>query len=219
MDFNANISVSETDFETYIGNIIDERIDYDHLATEVTTHINFDEMKDELKEEISESVHNSVVETLDITNDIENWMSYNFDIESHLRNIDLDDYVDLAIIDNKAEELLNNYAPSYTCSLGSAFTAAVEKAFRYLCLTNDDFAEDIQRALDKAKKRIFEKKIIEEQKNYWIQIATPDIIHNYNLQLNEYFKELEIQKAKELLGSNTAEAPIIPLNNLNNNIA
>lgn len=223
MDITAKIEFTQSDIEQ-LSSEIESKVK-DEIIEEVSSEIE-NKIKDSIIEEIEDSfadtltdrVRDSVLEAIDVSDDIDQWMYNNFDIESHLRDVDFSDYIDTDV-ENQAKNLLDNYNPSNGCYTGDAFTSAVERAVRYLCLKDDDFAEDIVRALDKAKKRINERKIIQEQKDYWIEMATPKIINDYNLQLQEYFKEVEIQKAKELLGSSVSEASIIPLNNLNNNIA
>lgn len=65
---------------------------------------------------------------------IESWFDSNFNLRDELRNIDIEDYIDLPdsrIDEDDVVDKLDSYRPGNGCSLGNAFTEAVMKAFKF----------------------------------------------------------------------------------------
>lgn len=207
MDISAKIQIDAHDFNALSDAVKDNIID-----------IIKDESEDFISDDLTERVKDSVLESLDIHDEIDNWFSSNFDIEDHLNNVDMSQYFDMDVED-EARSLLENYSPGNHCRTGDAFTDAVEKAVRYLCLRDDEFADDLIRALDRARKNREISETVRENKEFWIADAKPKIIQEFKQELEQYFKDLELEKAKELLGVKENDASVVPINNFNTNIA
>lgn len=170
MDFNANISVSETDFETYIGNIIDERIDYDDLATEVVTHIDMDE--------VAQSIDYS-----NVADKVQEYLDYSQIAREVYDELDIDRIADSVQesfdVSYEAEKLLDSYNPGNGCNLGSSFTLAIASGMKYIFQNN---TEDVKNDLIK----LLFGDVIEQ----CISEAKPEII-------NEYIRQEKTKKEEE----------------------
>lgn len=207
MDITAKIQIDASDFNSLS----------DAIKNDIIDHIK-DEAEEFISDDLTDRVKDSVLECFDIHDEIDNWFSNNFCIEDHLSNVDLSEYYEINV-DDEARSLLENYSPGNHCRTGDAFTDAVERAVRYLCLRDDEFADDLIRALDRVRKNKEISQVVKENKEFWISDAKPKIIQEFKQELEQYFKDLELQKAKELLGVNENEASIVPINNFNTNIA
>jgi TATA-binding protein-associated factor Taf7 len=174
-------------------------------------------LEESLKDSLAESIKNDIEHEIDVDDNISNWMDYNFDVEDHLRNVNMNDYIDaesLEIpevdIESEARTLLENYSPVNGCGTGEAFTNAVEKAVRYLLLKEDGFVENIANALEKR----IEKQKKEEMKASIIEEMKPLLFDDFKAQIERYAAEIELQKAQEILSQTTAYViPEIPTNN------
>jgi TATA-binding protein-associated factor Taf7 len=174
-------------------------------------------LEESLKDSLAESIKNDIEHEIDVDDNISNWMDYNFDVEDHLRNVNINDYIDtesLEIpevdIESEARNLLENYSPVNGCGTGEAFTNAVEKAVRYLLLKEDSFVENIANALEKR----IEKQKKEEMKASIIEEMKPLLFDDFKAQIERYAAEIELQKAQEILSQTTAYViPEIPTNN------
>ena len=195
MDFNANISVSETDFETYIGNIVDERIDYDDLASKVVEHIDIDE----------------IVQSIDYS-DVADRVQSNLDYSELAREIydelDIDRIAD-SVNENldvsyEAEKLLESYSPGNGCNLGSAFTSAIHSGMSYIFEEN---YEDIKSTLIK----MLFGNIIDD----CINEAKPQIIREY-LEM-ERMKKIEEEKRANELAQQSQNVPNVTTASVVNN--
>lgn len=195
MDFNANISVSETDFETYIGNIVDERIDYDDLASKVVEHIDIDE----------------IVQSIDYS-DIADKVSENIDYSDLAREVydelDIDRIAD-SVSENldvsyEAEKLLDSYNPGNNCNLGNSFTSAIHSGMSYIFQENYD---DIKSVLIK----MLFGNIIDD----CINEAKPQIIREY-LEM-ERMKKIEEEKRANELAQQSQNVPNVTTSSVVNN--
>ena len=175
-------------------------------------------LEESLKDSLAESIKNDIEHEIDVDDNISNWMDYNFDVEDHLRNVNINDYIDtesLEIpevdIESEARNLLENYSPVNGCGTGEAFTNAVEKAVRYLLLKEDSFVENIANALEKR----IEKQKKEEMKASIIEEIKPLLFDDFKAELERYAAHIEIAKAQEILGQTTTYViPEIPTNNI-----
>lgn len=174
-------------------------------------------LEESLKDSLAESIKNDIEHEIDVDDNISNWMDYNFDVEDHLRNVNINDYIDtesLEIpevdIESEARNLLENYSPVNGCGTGESFTNAVEKAVRYLLLKEDSFVENIANALEKR----IEKQKKEEMKASIIEEIKPLLFDDFKAELERYAAHIEIAKAQEILGQTTTYViPEIPTNN------
>ena len=172
-------------------------------------------VEENLRENLTDSIKSDVMEDLDIESDISNWFDYNFDIEDHIRNINLNDYIDTPDFDadSEARSLLNSYSPLSNCSTAEAFTEAVEKAVRFLLLKHEDFVQNIVDALDRREKRLAKEKVKEDL----LLELKPILFEQFTADLNQYAKDLEIAKAQEILGQSVVNiAPDLPNTNFPN---
>lgn len=134
----------------------------DELVSDLSDKI-YDHLEDRLKDEVKDTI----LEEIDVDDHISNWMSYNFDLEDYIRDINLNDYIDKEIdtgdVEVAAKDLLQGYSPTNTCSTGEAFTEAVSKAIRYLLL-KDEFAEYLTKSIDRYNRHKLKYQIQEELK-------------------------------------------------------
>ena len=129
MDFNANISISETDFDTYVGDLIDSRFDLDDLASKVVENLDTSDIVSQVEEQIDiDRIIQDVIDQIDI-NDIAN------DIRSDIRD---EGYVQEDDIEGLARDLLSSYTPGNHCSTGNAFTEAISRGLFYMIKENYD---------------------------------------------------------------------------------
>lgn len=130
MDFNANISISETDFDTYVGDLIDSKIDIDDLASRVAENIDIDDITDSVASNLD---YGDVADKVFDAIDINDFLDYS-DIADHVsREIET---ITEGDIDQIAMNLLESYVPGNGCSLGRAFTDAIASGLKYI-LEND----------------------------------------------------------------------------------
>lgn len=172
-------------------------------------------VEENLRESLADSLKSDIMEDLDIESDISNWFDYNFDIEDHIRDMNLNDYIDTPDFDadSEARSLLNSYSPLSNCSTAEAFTEAIEKAVRFLLLKHEDFVQNIVDALDRREKRLAKEKIKEDL----LLELKPILFEQFTADLNQYAKDLEIAKAQEILGQSVVNiAPDLPNTNFPN---
>lgn len=170
-------------------------------------------LEESLKDSLTESIKNDIENDIEVDDHISNWMDYNFDIEDHLRNVNLNDYIDDVDIDieGSAKNLLSSYSPLNNCDTAEAFTEAVAKAIRYLLIKDDEFiAETIEKALEKRS----ENKKRDELKASLMEEIKPLMFDEFKAELERYAAHLEVQKAQEILSQATTHViPEIPTNN------
>jgi len=195
MDFNANISVSETDFETYIGNIIDERIDYDDLASKVVEHIDIDEIVQSIDySDVADKVSDNL-DYSEIAREVYDELDYDRIADCVESNLD---------VSYEAEKLLESYSPGNGCNLGSAFTSAIHSGMSYIFEEN---YEDIKNVLIK----MLFGNIIDD----CINDAKPQIIREYLEQ--ERIKKIEEEKRAMELAQQSQNVPNVTTNSVVNN--
>lgn len=164
-------------------------------------------LEENLKDSLAESIKNDIEHEIDVDDNISNWMDYNFDIEDHLRNVNLNDYIDadsLQIpepdIENEARTLLESYSPLNNCGTGEAFTGAIEEAVRYLLLKNSDFVDHIANALEKR----IEKQKKAEMKASIMEEVKPLMFDEFKAELERYAAHVEYEKAQEIVRQTNA---------------
>lgn len=168
-------------------------------------------LEENLKESLAESIKNDIESEIDVDDNISNWMDYNFDIEEHLRNVNLNDYIDsdsLQIpevdIESEARDLLEQYSPLNNCGTGEAFTNAIEVAVRYLLLKNDDFVDHIADALEKRIEKKKKAEIKAEMKESIMEEVKPLMFDQFKAELERYAAHVEYEKAQQIITQNNA---------------
>jgi|688.fasta_scaffold09767_32 hypothetical protein len=141
----------------------------------------------------------SAIESYDLDDKIQSWMDYNLDVESDIkeviRHMDLADYIDTDSIDieNSVRNLMESFSPINACSTGKAAMDIIQSTIRYLLLKDEDFVNDISKAIKKHELI----QILDEEKNRAIDAAKPYIIEDFKRELKEYSDEIARQKTLE----------------------
>ena len=141
----------------------------------------------------------SAIESYDLDDKIQSWMDYNLDVESDIkeviRHMDLADYIDTDSIDieNSVRNLMESFSPINACSTGKAAMDIIQSTIRYLLLKDEDFVNDISKAIKKHELI----QILDEEKTRAIDAAKPYIIEDFKRELKEYSDEIARQKTLE----------------------
>jgi hypothetical protein len=159
-------------------------------------------LEETLKDSLTESIKNDIENDIDVDDNISNWMDYNFDVEDHLRNVNLNDYIDDKDIDieGSALELLGSYSPLNDCDTANAFTEAVAKAIRYLLIKDQLTVETIEKALEKRS----ENKKRDEMKASIMEEIKPLMFDEFKAELERYAAHVEYEKAQEIVRQTNA---------------
>lgn len=164
-------------------------------------------VKDDFQDEVTEKVIDYIRDDYDISDSISSWMDYHFDIEDHLRNVELEDFIDGNDVESEIQKLLEQYSPLSGCTTAELTTKAIRNAMRYFLLKDDEFVSDIADALS----RLEQKDLIAEVRESIIA-HTRDAIRSelrieFINELNEY--SAAVENAKKLL--NTENTNTVPL--------
>jgi hypothetical protein len=187
-EINAKITLDEESLYSIIENIDDALVD--RIKEELSVESDFDHKIGAWADDnLDDKIERWIETNLDIEDDISDWIDSNFDLDSYLQNgdINLNDYIDKDDdYTSIAEDLLNQYSPTSTCTTSAAFTEAIFDAVRYLLLTNSDFTENIIKAIDR-----FNKKKEEQAIEKAVEEAKQSIIADYQKSVNEYFASIK----------------------------
>ena len=141
----------------------------------------------------------SGIENFDFDDKIQSWVDYNLDVESDIkdviRHMDLAEYMDTDSIDieNSLRNLMESFSPINACGTGKAAMDIIQSTIRYLLLKDEDFVNDISKAIKKHELI----QIIDEEKSRAIDAAKPHIIEDFKRELKEYSDEIARQKTLE----------------------
>lgn len=152
-----------------------------------------EKVKEDFKDEVIEEVTDYIRDDYDFSGQISDWMDYHFDIEDHIRNVNLNDYLDGDDVESEIQKLLEQYSPLSGCTTSELATKAMRNAMRYFLLKDDDLVEDIANALSRHK----QKAVLEEVRESIILDAKPTIIDNFKLELKEYFDAIDAEKKQQ----------------------
>lgn len=140
-NIEIKVEINSNDIENIVKHVIDDS----------KQDLIFD-FKSEIIEEVKDEIVNDVENNLDIDEKISDWMKWNFDLESYITSVNLNDYIDSNVstedVESIGRELLWSYGPTTSCQTAAAFTDAISKAIRYLLL-NNDYVEYLVRAIER----------------------------------------------------------------------
>lgn len=199
------------------------------MENKITVDITLGESSvEDLSQIVSDSLSDKLIDTLkadleenfNIEDQINDWANEHLDdrVESVIENsnwfvaairdevvdkiedMDLNDYLDIDNdYDGIARKLLEDYSPLTNCQTAEAFTNAVRDAIRFMLLKDLDFVSDIQKALDRQKR----KEITEEIRGTIIKETMAEmrdaLRKEFIVELQEY--STAVENAKMLLGN------------------
>ena len=164
-----------------------------------------------IMEDIQEKVQNAVdycdfddkiesgINDYDFDDKIQTWFDYNFDVESDIKDViqrmDLNEYLDTDDLDieSSVRDLMQGFSPINACSTGLAAMEVIQSTIRYLLLKDEDFVNDISKAIKKAEL----SKVIAEENEKAVREAKHFIIEDFKRELNEYSMEIAKQRILE----------------------
>lgn len=164
-----------------------------------------------IMEDIQEKVQNAVdycdfddkiesgINDYDFDDKIQTWFDYNFDVESDIKDViqrmDLNEYLDTDDLDieSSVRNLMQGFSPINACSTGLAAMEVIQSTIRYLLLKDEDFVNDISKAIKKAEL----SKVIAEENEKAVREAKHFIIEDFKRELNEYSMEIAKQRILE----------------------
>ena len=156
----------------------------------------------DLDEKVSEILDEKIedaIDEVDLDGKIQTWFDYNIDIEDTVRDVvretDWSEYVEEIDVEEKLQQLMRAYSPVTHCTTGNLATETVKKAMRYLLLTDEDFMDALENALEKRKA----KKAVEQARNEIIEEITPKLRQQFQMELTQYADAIEAEKAREVL--------------------
>jgi hypothetical protein len=141
----------------------------------------------------------SGIDGYDFDDKIQTWMDYNLDVEGDIkdviRHMDLSEYLDTDDIDieNSVRNLMQGFSPINACSTGLAAMEVIQSTIRYLLLKDEDFVNDISKAIKKAEL----SNVIAEENAKAVLEAKHSIIEDFKRELNEYSMEVAKQRILE----------------------
>lgn len=157
-----------------------------------------EEVKEDFKDEVIEYVTDYMRDDYDISGQISDWMDYHFDIEDHIRNVNLNDYLDGNDTESEIQKLLEQYSPLSSCTTSQLATKAFKDAIRYFLLKDEELIADIANALSRHNK----KALLQEVRENVIEEVKPLIIEEFKGELQAYANALEEEKALHQLRMN-----------------
>jgi hypothetical protein len=173
----VTMDISQASLETLAGAILED------LQDKVQIAIDNCDLDDKIE---------SSIDDYDFDDKIQSWIDYNLDVESDIkdviRHMDLSEYIneDDLDIENSVRNLLQSFSPINACSTGLAAMEVIQSTIRYLLLKDEDFVNDISKAIKKAEL----SNVIAEENAKAIQDAKPYIIENFKRELNEYASQV-----------------------------
>ena len=171
------MDISQASLETLAGAILED------LQDKVQIAIDNCDLDDKIE---------SSIDDYDFDDKIQSWIDYNLDVESDIkdviRHMDLSEYIneDDLDIENSVRNLMQGFSPINACSTGLAAMEVIQSTIRYLLLKDEDFVNDISKAIKKAEL----SNVIAEENAKAIQDAKPYIIENFKRELNEYASQV-----------------------------
>jgi hypothetical protein len=173
----VTMDISQASLETLAGAILED------LQDKVQIAIDNCDLDDKIE---------SSIDDYDFDDKIQSWIDYNLDVESDIkdviRHMDLSEYIneDDLDIENSVRNLMQGFSPINACSTGLAAMEVIQSTIRYLLLKDEDFVNDISKAIKKAEL----SNVIAEENAKAIQDAKPYIIENFKRELNEYASQV-----------------------------
>lgn len=204
-------------------------INFSESSVEDLSHI----ISNNLSDKLIDTLKDDLKESFDLDSEIDEWADQHLDdrVESIIENsdwfvgairdevvdkiedMDLKDYLDVDTdydYDSIAYDLLQNYSPMASCRTGEAFTDAVKSAIRFMLLKDSDFVLDIQKSLDRQKR----KEMINEVRGTIIKETMEEmrgaLRQEFISELQEYSSAIE--NAKALLNSGDRQIHPLDLN-------
>lgn len=173
----VTMDISEASLETLAEAILEN---LDDKVSGIVESIDFD---DKIESAISD---------YDFDDKIQSWIDYNLDVESDIkdviRHMDLSEYLDTDDIDieNSVRNLMQGFSPINACSTGLAAMEVIQSTIRYLLLKDEDFVNDISKAIKKAEL----SNVIAEENAKAVREAKDSIIEEFKRELNEYASQV-----------------------------
>ena len=154
-DFNYNIVRSSAERVTDEFDI-DDHLDMDDLAEKVTYSISISDLAESVGEEMDMSdLAEHVIDRMDysdLASDLTDHIDFSYEIDRHL---------DIA---DKAFDLLSDYNPENTCSLGDQFTQAIARALQYMMENEDNENYEVIKFLMNRNAIVMER-VVDSDKN------------------------------------------------------
>lgn len=193
----VDITLSESSVENLsqiVSNSLSDKL-IDTLKDDIEDNLDIESKINEWADEHLEDK----VET--IINDSDWFLSVIRDeVVDKIEDMDLNDYIDIDNdYDSIAQRLLEQYSPLTNCRTAEVFTDAIRDAFRFMLLKDLDLVSDIQKALDRQKR----KEITDEIRGTIIKDTMEEmrdaLRKEFIVELNEY--STAVENAKMLLGN------------------
>jgi len=154
-DFNYNIVRSSAERVTDTFDI-DDHLDMDDLAEKVTYSMSISDLAESVVEEMDMgNLADNVLESIDysdLASDLTDHIDFAYEVDRH---------VDVA---DKAYDLLSDYNPSNTCSLGDQFTQAIARALGYMMENEDNENYEVIKFLMNRNAIVMER-VVDSDKN------------------------------------------------------
>ena len=178
------MDISETSLETLSEAVLEN---LDDKISGIVDSFDFDEKIE------------SAISDYDFDDKIQTWIDYNLDVESDIRDVinrmDLTEYIDEDSLDieSSVRNLMQGFSPINACSTGLAAMEVIQSTIRYLLLKDEDFVNDISKAIKKAEL----SNVIAEENAKAVREAKHSIIEDFKRELNEYSIEVAKQRILE----------------------
>jgi hypothetical protein len=173
----VTVDISEAGLETLTAAIMED------IQEKVQDAVNYCDFDDKIE---------SGIDAYDFDDKIQSWVDYNLDVESDIkdviRHMDLSEYLDTDDIDieNSVRNLMQGFSPINACSTGLAAMEVIQSTIRYLLLKDEDFVNDISKAIKKAEL----SNVIAEENARAVREAKDSIIEEFKRELNEYASQV-----------------------------
>ena len=174
----VTMDISQASLETLAGAILEDLHDKVQIAVD---NCDFDDKIE------------SSIDDYDFDDKIQSWIDYNLDVESDIKDViqrmDLSEYIneDDLDIENSVRNLLQSFSPINACSTGLAAMEVIQSTIRYLLLKDEDFVNDISKAIKKAEL----SNVIAEENAKAVREAKHSIIEDFKRELNEYASQVK----------------------------
>jgi hypothetical protein len=173
----VTMDISDASLETLTAAIMED------IQEKVQDAVNYCDFDDKIE---------SGIDAYDFDDKIQSWVDYNLDVESDIkdviRHMDLSEYLDTDDIDieNSVRNLMQGFSPINACSTGLAAMEVIQSTIRYLLLKDEDFVNDISKAIKKAEL----SNVIAEENAKAVREAKDSIIEEFKRELNEYASQV-----------------------------
>lgn len=171
------MDISQASLETLAGAILEDLQDKVQVAVD---NCDFDDKIE------------SSIDDYDFDDKIQTWIDYNLDVESDIKDViqrmDLNEYLDTDNLDieSSVRDLMNGFSPINACSTGLAAMEVIQSTIRYLLLKDEDFVNDISKAIKKAEL----SNVIAEENAKAVREAKHSIIEEFKRELSEYASQV-----------------------------